>query len=43
MFSEPIIPLCPAVIRCALMLVGGVSILLFKGALLQFVISAGTF
>ena len=30
------IPLCPAAIRCALMLAGSVSIIFFSGDLVQF-------
>ena len=37
----PLIPLCPAVIRCALMLACAVSIILFSGDLVQFAV-AGT-
>jgi hypothetical protein len=42
MFTGALIPLCPAAIRCALMLGGAVSIILFHGELLQFAV-AGPF
>jgi hypothetical protein len=42
MFIAALIPLCPAAIRCALMLAGAVSIVLFNGEIVQFAV-AGTF
>ncbi|MGA3062986.1 MAG: hypothetical protein ABSD90_07125 [Methylocystis sp.] len=42
MFNGALIPLCPAAIRCALMLACTVSIILFSGDLVQFAV-AGTF
>ena len=43
MSSETIIPMCPAVIRCAIMLVGAVCITFFSGELVQVAVAAGTF
>ena len=42
MFNGALVPLCPAAIRCALMLACAVSIILFSGELVQFAV-AGTF
>jgi hypothetical protein len=42
MFNGAIVPLCPAAIRCALMLACTVSIILFSSDLVQFAV-AGTF
>jgi hypothetical protein len=42
MFTGALIPLCPAAVRCGLMLVGAVSIILFQGELVQLAV-AGTF
>ena len=42
MFNGALIPLCPAAIRCAVMLGCTVSIILFSGDLVQFAV-AGTF
>ena len=42
MFSGAFIPTCPAAFRCALMLVGAVSIIFFSGDLVQLAV-AGTF
>jgi hypothetical protein len=42
MFTGAFIPLCPAAFRCALMLAGAVSIIVFNGELVQFAV-AGTF
>ncbi len=42
MFTGALVPLCPAAIRCALMLACAVSIILFSGELLQFAV-AGAF
>ncbi len=42
MFNGALVPLCPAAIRCALMLAGAVSIILFSGELVQFAV-AGMF
>ena len=42
MFNGALVPLCPAAIRCALMLASAVSITLFSGDLVQFAV-AGTF
>jgi len=38
MSPDAVIPMCPAVIRCALMLVSAVCIVLFNGGLVQFVV-----
>jgi hypothetical protein len=42
MFNRALVPLCPAAIRCGMMLACTVAIILFRGDLVQLAV-AGTF